>query len=195
MLGRAITSNGSLMKKEFSVFVVLVFGGMLAWLYWANIEARRPQPMTGRDVPAFSLTSLDGKKFSTEEAKKQHKVYLINFWATHCAPCREEMPVLESLYKSMDPSWFEFVSINEDTVKTDEERRTLIDKFRAKVPFSFEVYGDRDFFVADHFGTTRIPETFVVDGSGKIVAELRGLMTEEDKKRLMQQLQSLEPKQ
>lgn len=182
------------MKKEFSLFAIFIVAGLLAWIYWSSFAGKRQQPLTGTQAPVFSVTALDGETYSVEDAIKNRKVTLINFWATHCAPCREEMPVLESLYKAMDPAWFSFVSINEDGIGNRDELKAVIEKFKKRVPFTFPVYVDNNFFAADLFGTTRIPETFVIDSEGKIAYELRGLMTEQDKKDMIKLLQGLEPK-
>jgi thiol-disulfide isomerase/thioredoxin len=182
------------MRKELTVFILFIAAALMAWMYWANFDKKRPQPLTGQMVPAFTTQSIAGKTFSTATARQNHKVYLVNFWATHCEPCREEMPLLDELFKSLDPAWFEFVSLNEDYVKTDDERKNLITKFKTKIPFSFDVYADKDFMIADQFGTSRIPETFVIDSTGKIVYELRGLMLKKDKEELIKLLHSLEPK-
>jgi thiol-disulfide isomerase/thioredoxin len=101
--------------------------------------------MAGR---AISLSSLKGK------------VVLVDFWASWCAPCREELPVLETLYKKYRGQGFEVVGVNQDQ-SADNVR-----KFLSATPLSFSVVHDRGGGVASRYAPSKMPSSFILDRKG-----------------------------
>lgn len=182
----------AVMKKEWLVFVLFMLGGVL-YLFYISRFVSPPRDLLGQPAPTFVAMGLTGTRFDLKEQIAK-KVVLVNFWATYCEPCREEMPLLDSLHKAMDPGWFVMVSIAEDEAENVDELAKIVERFRKKVPFDFDVYADQDFLIADRYGTFQIPETYLIDLEGKVVHILKGPVTVENKAELMAKIRSLEPR-
>ncbi len=160
-----------------SVLVVLLTVGGSGWFASRALgEAQRgPERLTGsllsveaRSTPPLplELTSLDGKKVSL--ASLSDKVVLLNFWATWCPPCIEEMPSMIRLNDKLakDPR---FVLL---AVSADESWEPVRKFFGEQAP-RFTVVLDAKGELARKYGTTMFPETYVVKG-GKIVGFIEG---------------------
>ena len=125
-------------------------------------KSLRPQGMTkvqpGQEAPDFELTDASGKKWSLRQLRG--RPVLLNFWATWCAPCVEEIPSLENLARrSSDDLTVLAVSVDEDweTVK----------KFFPKGT-GLSVLLDTSKEIPKKFGTEKYPETFLIDSQGRL---------------------------
>ena len=117
-------------------------------------------------TPAFTLPARDGGKLSLEDLKGQ--VVMINFWATWCGPCRQEMPLLEQIQVKYEPLGFTLVGIN---VEPDS---AAAQEWLAKVPVSFPILFDRNNQVAESFGVEGMPSSVFIDRSGNVRYVHRG---------------------
>ncbi len=97
---------------------VFVFGGILAGRYWgqsnvppAASTATEPRPAVPTPTRLPPITLKDLREQSRSLTDWPNRTLLINFWATWCAPCREEMPLLEQLQQSMDPATLQVIGI------------------------------------------------------------------------------------
>ncbi|MEW5975166.1 MAG: TlpA disulfide reductase family protein [Acidobacteriota bacterium] len=132
-------------------------------------------------VPQFTLNNLDGKSVSMKDFG--NKVVLIDFWATWCGPCREEIPDLNNLYSEYKSKGFEVIGISMDTEGTDVVK-DFVREFR--VDYSI-VMGDET--VAQEFGgILGLPTKFIVDRNGKIVKRLIGLRPPEEIEQAIKEL-------
>ncbi len=106
----------------------------------------------------FKLPKMGGGEVSTDSFKG--KVTFVNFWATWCPPCVEEMPSMRRLHQKMkDHPGFQFLAVSAD------ESFAPVDQFFAKDPAKFTVLLDASGELAKKYGTTKFPETYVfVDG-------------------------------
>jgi cytochrome c biogenesis protein CcmG/thiol:disulfide interchange protein DsbE len=114
-----------------------------------QVRERAPQP--------FTLRLFDGGSFALSEARG--KPVLINFWASWCAPCREEAPVLAQAAKEWGPRGLVLVGI--DVWDKETDARTFLEEFGLTYPNGSDPDG-----VAVDFGVRGIPETYVVDAQG-----------------------------
>lgn len=127
-------------------------------------------PLPGGPIAAgklavdFKLPNLNGTAISLSSLRG--KVVFLNVWATWCAPCREEMPSIETLYEefSKDP---DFVVL---AVSQDSEGRSAVDSYVRRNGFKFNVLLDPQNQVGDAYDVSGIPETFIIDRTGRIVA-------------------------
>ena len=101
-------------------------------------------------------------------AAARGKLVLVNFWATWCEPCREEMPSLGRLSQLMDPSTFQVVAVSVD------ERWEDIDAFFARRPTPYPVVLDKGGRTSLSYGTSKFPETYLVDPRGNFALKFVG---------------------
>ncbi len=125
-----------------------------------------PAPQTGGEAPAFTLPILHGESISLSEYRG--KLVLINFWATWCPPCVEEMPSMEKLYKRMKGKPFEILAIS--TIESE----SAVKEFVEKNGFSFSILLDKDGGVAEKYGVFSLPETYILDKDGKVIENIKG---------------------
>jgi peroxiredoxin len=111
-------------------------------------------------APDFQLASAGGKPVSLAQYKGQ--VVMINFWATWCGPCREEMPRLDTLYQKYHKSGFVLLGVN-----VDDDPRTAL-ATAAKLNVSFPVLLDTDKKVSKLYDLNTMPSTIVIDRDGKM---------------------------
>lgn len=126
-------------------------------------------PVAAGEMAAnFTLKNLEGQEVSLSSFRG--KVVLLNVWATWCPPCREEMPTLESLYQDFKGNK-KFVML---AVSQDVKGRSAVAPFIKKHGYKFEVLLDPQNKVGDAYDVTGVPETFIIDGQGRIVAHHMG---------------------
>jgi thiol-disulfide isomerase/thioredoxin len=113
---------------------------------------------TGRPV---SLSALRGH------------VVIVNFWATWCAPCRAEMPLLDDLQDRYGPLGLQVLGVS-----LDEGGWTAIDPFLAAAPVRYPIALGNDEISAAYGGVTELPATVAIDANGVIVARMKGALQE-----------------
>lgn len=135
----------------------------------------RPTPVTvkvGQEPEAAADFEID--LFSGEElalSDLQGKVVVLNFWATWCPPCREEMPAFESIYQEYKDRDVVFVGI---AVSDLEERaRDFVEGVGVTYPIGLDTSG-----IAETYRVTAMPTTFFIDREGIITRKLQGQATE-----------------
>lgn len=130
----------------------------------------KPESRTkeGQLLPPFHVTDISGKEFSLNALKG--KVVLLNFWATWCAPCRQEMPRLqkEIWLKYQTSPKFAMIAI------AREQTRNEIDDFREQSGFTFPMAPDPKRSTYKLFADAGIPRSYVISPTGKILFQTEG---------------------
>jgi cytochrome c biogenesis protein CcmG/thiol:disulfide interchange protein DsbE len=123
--------------------------------------------LLGGPAPGLTGTTLDGGTFDLADWRGQ--VVLVNVWASWCVPCQQEQPLLVSSYRELAPRGLQIVGIN---VRDEpEEARAFMQEFgQAPWPSVQDPDGRR----AVDWGTFALPETYLVDRSGTVVAKAVG---------------------
>lgn len=147
-----------------SAFVVVLFFSFFS-AAWGVAEAKSPE-----DMPHFTLPSATDESV-VESNQHAGKVLLINFWATWCGPCREEIPSLIKLRNDHQDEGFEVIGIS-----MDEGGRGVISRFSQKYAISYPVAMGTPKVARAFGGIIGIPQSFLVDRQGKIVKSYAGLI-------------------
>lgn len=128
-----------------------------------NLEPMKENVLT----PDFSVVSPDGKKLSLKDFRG--KVVFLNFWASWCEPCREEMPAMERLYQKYRERGLVVVAIS-----ADAEGASVVTPFVKKYKLTFLIGLDPRMSVTSLYGVWAVPSTFIIDKQGKRILFANG---------------------
>ena len=130
----------------------------------ANLD--KVKPWTGGEPPPLALDDLDGQP--RELADYRGKVVVLNFWATWCAPCIEEMPSFERLAAQLENEPFALVTVNFG------EKPSRITPFLEKIDVDVPVLLDTKMKVSKAWVKRGLPTTFIIDGEQNIRYQVLG---------------------
>lgn len=134
--------------------------GLLLCCLAGLAHAQQLRPWTGGATPPLALPDLEGRTHALEGYRG--KVVLINFWATWCEPCREEMPSIRRLRASLAGRPFAVLAVNLG------ESEARIRRFLGEVPLDFPVLLDRDSAAAKAWRARILPVSFIVGPDGRL---------------------------
>lgn len=162
------------LRSEWGIFLRHARKGSAALLLLAlgtaafGAQKGELQPMKNpAPASAFMLRDLNGKLTSLRDF--EGKVVLLNFWATWCANCRNEMPAMERLYQSLRADGFEIVAISVDQASTEK-----VKAFAEELKLTFPVLHDRDSIISNLYSNPGVPVSYLIDREGRIVYRVLG---------------------
>ena len=120
----------------------------------------------GEAAPEFTFKDQSGKEVSLSQLRG--KVVLVNFWATWCPPCLDEMPSMQQLQRRMANKPFDLLALSVDNSWEP------VNRFMKDNGFTLPVYADFDKRISTLYGTHMWPETYIVDKKGKIAYKVVG---------------------
>ena len=145
---------------------------VLAWPLAGQPEAQDPGNLLldvpKKPVPAHNFKSirLDGSKVQLADYKG--KYVFLNFWATWCVPCVEEMPAMERLAKQLNGKHFVVVAVNM------MEPLPVVKKFVAKLKLTYDIVMDESGDIGGNYAVNNLPLTYIIDKQGNIVRRAVG---------------------
>jgi peroxiredoxin len=166
----ATTKKPSPWYADFRFFLVLlaIFFAFLLMSIFSRDHGAGPGGgigafATGKEAPDLNLAGLSGGN-RLKLSELRGKVVFLNFWATWCAPCRQEVPAIQSLYKKFlnKP---DFVVA---AVACDQGGESTVREFVDREGLAFPIYLDSDMAAAARYGVTGFPETYLIGRDGKI---------------------------
>ncbi len=150
--------------------------GLAGVVYLGVMEAQRSRLVPdGASAPSFELARHQGGTLKLDELRG--KVVMLDFWATWCPPCREEMPALVKLAKEYEPRGLVFVAASRDE---GERAPRLVEAFiRRNLPelAPYVVYAGDD--MARAFQVSALPTLYFLDREGKVMDAQRGALSED----------------
>ena len=148
---------------------VQVFGvGALLWVFCAGTAAQELTPWTSGPTPLLTLTDYRGTQHALTAYR--NRVILVNFWATWCEPCREEMPALQALQNKMGKEQVVVLAVNYG------ESPEKVQQFMQQVPVDFPLLLDRHTEAAKAWQVRVLPTSFVLGQDGQIRYNAVGLL-------------------
>ena len=148
------------------VILTLVVGSLMAVKHSFQKQARlnhdRVELVEGAELPDLDLVKLDDTKVQLSDLS--HKVMMINFWATWCEACMEEMPSLVKLREEFAPKGFEILGIN-----VDENPRPVATTAAVKLGIKFPLFTDAGNALSEIFDVHAIPLTVIINKDRKIL--------------------------
>jgi len=147
-------------------FIIVVF--TLCALVTACTSSNEPV-IEGKTAPDFSLADTSGRTVHLSDYKG--KVVFLNFWATWCPPCREEIPSLMKLNQAMAGKPFQMLAVS-----IDEGGKDAVNNYFKKSGTMLPALLDTENAIGKLYGTTGVPETFILDKRGVILKKVVGGM-------------------
>lgn len=142
--------------------IIVCLAGALVWVVSGTLQA--PIVNAGDTAPNFTIVTDQGKTIS--RSNFGGKVLVLNFWATWCAPCMEELPTLNAFQKELGPQGVVVVGVSID------RNEKLYRQFLQRMPMAFDTARDPEANISASYGTFQIPETYIIDRSGKVVEKV-----------------------
>ncbi len=152
-------------RRIFSMFIFCVFLFVLGCM---GPDSRHTVANASGELSEsqkFTLNGLKNESISLDAVLKQNKAVLVNFWATWCPPCREEIPGLIDLQKNFGGKSFTVLGVDVG------ESQTKVLNFATKIGINYPVALDSDMTVAEHYSVVGIPTSLLISSDGKILGE------------------------
>jgi peroxiredoxin len=137
------------MRNRIAALAAMLMLALPAWAGAGDTQA-----------PAFTLQSVDGKTVTLAQFKGD--VVMINFWASWCGPCRQEMPLLDDIYKQYKDMGFVLIGVN---VEPDAHNANA---WLAKTPVSYPILSDPKSAVSQLYQVQAMPTTVIIDRQGVV---------------------------
>lgn len=123
---------------------------------------KQSRPNIGEPGRDFTYPDLTGREITLSDYFGK-KVVLVNIWATWCTECRRELPTVQSLYEKLGGDDFEVLAVSIDAAGA-KAIKPFMDELGLKFPALQDTHGSIQLL----YGTTGVPETFVIDKQGKV---------------------------
>ncbi len=177
-------SQGSALEPRFFIpFYIFAFVAVviLAVRIPITLEASKPRtatvakahdpravaPKEGYIAPDFILTTSTGENIQLSDLRGN--IVFLNFWATWCKPCRNEMPSMQVLWERFKNEKFVMLAVS-----IDKDHRNAVEPFMKELGLTMPVMYDPESKAANLYETTGVPETFIIAKNGRILFKAVG---------------------
>lgn len=137
--------------SNWAMAIILALGFLFSGLATADVS--------GTTAPDFTLKSRSGENLRLEDLRGE--VIMLNFWASWCGPCRQEMPHMDAIEEEFRDYGFRVLAVNVDQNRDDAER------FLESVPVDFAILWDHESTVSELYDVQAMPTTVMIDRNGQ----------------------------
>jgi peroxiredoxin len=155
MSARSVSRRLEVIREKIFFFIL---AGCLALFITSCGES--PVANVGNPAPDFDTVDMKGDVWSLSKLKG--RVVFLNFWATWCPPCREEMPSMQRLYAKLPKDKFIMIAL------FNKDKPAAVKNFVTKLGITIPILSDEYNFAGTKYGLTGLPETFIIDKQGVI---------------------------
>jgi peroxiredoxin len=149
--------------RQIGIVLGLVVGIAIIIALWGNTlnpTAGSGRPLSGETAPAFSATDITGENFRLADYRGE--IVVINFWATWCPQCEDEIPAFESIWREMGDDGVQFVGVAMD------DSLAAVTTVAGERDVTFPLIVEEEKQITSTYGVTGVPETFVIDQAGNV---------------------------
>ena len=150
------------------IIAVVILAGIVGAVW---LQSSKYEPVTvGSLAPDFALSDLNGKEYTLSSLRG--RVVFVNFWATWCKSCKDEMPSMQALYTYLKERNvpFEMLGISMDRVTTQKEIGPFAKGLGLTFPILLDPWGKTD----GKYKLTGVPETYIIDQEGRLAEKVIG---------------------
>ena len=127
-----------------------------------------------KTLPNITLKDLDGNNVNIQDIDNDSNPIILNFWATWCKPCKNELNNIDDLYEE----WKKETNVKIIIVSVDDSRSSAkVKPYINSMGWTFEGLSDPNRQLARQLNVITVPHTFLINGEGKIVYEHKGYIT------------------
>ncbi len=154
-------------KDKVDAAIKILIGGLLVALVFVIAGTLNERVIkVGDTAPDFSITTDRGQKITPTNFGG--KTLVLHFWASWCAPCVDEAPALNEFAKKVAGSGVVVLGISIDA------NENAYRKFLSRYGVAFQTARDPEANISSSYGTFKVPETYIIDRSGKVVQKIIG---------------------
>jgi len=158
------TLNG---KSVIKTVVLLVILAAIGWtIYSAVTKDRQSQLATGKPAPDFVARDLNGKEYRLNDLKGQG--IILNFWATWCPPCRDEMPALQEMSEKLKGQGILVLAVN------NGESEVAVKAFANQYGLTFPILMDKRLDISKAYDVINLPTTYFIKPDGTLALRYNG---------------------
>jgi cytochrome c biogenesis protein CcmG/thiol:disulfide interchange protein DsbE len=147
---------------RFLVGLIVVLAGALVWVVSGTLEPHITS--VGDKAPSFTLVADNGRTYTPTNFGG--KILVLNFWATWCEPCVEEVPSLNAFSQAFGPKGVVVLGVAFDS--NQDQYQDFLKRYNVH----FANYRDPEADISARFGTFQYPETYVIDQSGRVLQKV-----------------------
>lgn len=150
------------------IIAVVILTGIIGAVW---LKSSKYEPVVvGSYAPDFTLKDMNNIEYTLSSLRG--KVVFVNFWATWCKSCKEEMPSMQALYAYLKERNmpFEMLAISMDRVTTQKEINPFARSLGLTFPILLDPWGKTD----GQYKLTGVPETYIIDQEGRVVEKIIG---------------------
>ncbi|MRG86448.1 thiol-disulfide oxidoreductase ResA [Salinibacillus xinjiangensis] len=168
-----MAKNKKQKRLIFRSVILLILIGAVVFALVTNLKKEEEVVAVGEQAPPFELkqVNVDGEQTLNLHEDFEGKGVMLNFWATYCDPCKEEMPYMQSLYPKYKEKGVEILAVSVDATEL------VINNWISKNELTFPIVHDQKGAVMDAYDVFNLPSTFFINPDGTVERKVDGALT------------------